>query len=55
MSDEKTYEQCDHDWNDEKTMKEFIARVGNSFIGGADHFKMVVFQRCKKCNKLQKI
>lgn len=52
---EKTYEKCDHEWEDEEIRKEFVGRAGNSILGGYDHFKLVYLQRCRKCKKLNKV
>lgn len=45
-------EQCEHEWEDEERYQKFIARSGNSIMGGYDHFTIVIIQRCRKCNKL---
>lgn len=53
--DNRIYEKCEHYWVDEEVRKEFVAESGGGFCAKYHHYKLVHLQRCKKCNKLNKV
>ena len=55
MEKKKIYEQCNHEWEVIEKYKRFISRVGNSIMGGTDHYDIVIIQQCKKCGKINKV